>query len=68
MTATPARTRGRPKSIPTAFFVRVLRLKLRGLGYQRIANELGRLGVATSRGSVERLVKGLAPYGDDCAR
>ena len=36
-----------------------------GLGYQAIANELNRLGVSTSRGSVERLVKGLPPY--ECA-
>ena len=33
-----------------------------GLGYQAIARELSRLGIATSRGSVERLVKGLPPY------
>ena len=45
--------------------MRVLRLKLAGLGYQRIANQLRRLGVVTSRGSVERLVKGLPPYDDD---
>ena len=44
--------------------MRVFRLKSSGLGYQGIANELGRLGVATSRGSVERLLKGLPPYQD----
>tara|TARA_B100000315_G_scaffold205016_1_gene198610 strand:+ start:535 stop:678 length:144 start_codon:yes stop_codon:yes gene_type:complete len=44
--------------------VTVLRLKLGGLGYQAIADELNRLGVATSRGSVERLVKRLPPYGE----
>jgi hypothetical protein len=55
---------GRPQSIPEHLFVRVLRLKLAGLGYQAIANELNRLGVATSRGSVERLLKGLPPYQD----
>ena len=56
--------RGRPRSIPSALFVKVLRLKLAGLGYLAISNELNRLGVATSRGSVERLVKGLPPYND----
>jgi hypothetical protein len=44
--------------------VRALRLKLSGLGYQGVADELGRLEVLTSRGSVERLVKGLPPYQD----
>ena len=58
------RPKGRPRSIPDAFFVTVLRLKLGGLGYQAIADELNRLGVATSRGSVERLIKGLPPYGE----
>jgi hypothetical protein len=42
--------------------VTVLRLKLGGLGYQRIAKELELYGVHTSRGSVERFVKGLPPY------
>ena len=56
------RTRGRHKSIPEAYFVKALRLKLTGLGYQRVAEELERYGVYTSRGSVERLVKGLPPY------
>ena len=45
--------------------MRVQTLRSTGLGYQRIAVELGRLGVATSRGSVERLVKGLPPYAMD---
>ena len=62
--ATKPTGRGRRPSIPQAFFVRVFRLKSSGLGYQGIANELGRLGVATSRGSVERLLKGLPPYQD----
>ena len=53
---------GRPRSIPERLFVTVLRLKLAGLGYRAIANELNGLGVSTSRGSVERLVKGLPPY------
>ena len=57
--------RGRRRSIPEELFVRVLRLKLKGLGYQCISEELNRLGVATSRGSVERLVKGLPPYDEE---
>ena len=59
------RGRGRPRAIPEALFVRVLRLKLSGMGYQGIADELNRLGVGTSRGSVERLVKGRPPYQDE---
>ena len=58
------RPKGRPRSIPQRLFVRVFRLKRAGFGYQRIATDLNRLGVATSRGSVERLVKGLSPYDD----
>ena len=57
--------RGRHKSIPDEHFVKALRLKLSGLGYQRVAEELERYGVHTSRGSVERLVKGLPPYHQD---
>ena len=59
------RIRGRPRSIDPAYFVKALRLKLSGLGYQRVAEELERYGVHTSRGSVERLVKGLPPYHQD---
>ena len=54
--------RGRPRSIPERLFVRVHAMHRTGLGYQAIALELSRLGIATSRGSVERLVKGLPPY------
>jgi len=57
-------TKGRPRSIPVRLFVKALRLKLSGLGYQAVAEELERYGVRTSRGSVERLVKGLPPYED----
>ena len=57
-----ARRKGRPKSIPERYFVRVFRWKLAGLGYQRIAHRLNAAGVPTSRGSVERLLKGLPPY------
>ena len=59
------RRRGRHPGIPTAYFVRVFRAKLRGDGYGTIAKQLNALGVATSRGSVERLCKGLAPYTDE---
>ena len=59
------RNRGRLRSIDPSLFVRVLRLKLAGKGYQVIANELNRLGAATSRGSVYRLCKGLPPYDED---
>ena len=54
--------RGRRKSIPESYYVRVLRWKIQGEGYGAISERLSRLGVATSRGSVERLVKGLPPY------
>ena len=60
-----SRPKGRPSSIPERYFVRVFRWKLAGVGYQTIATKLNALGVATTRGSVERLVKGLAPYRDD---
>ena len=41
----------------------VFSLKKAGMGYQRIAKELDALNIATSRGSVFRLIKGLPPYG-----
>ena len=56
------KNQGRPRSIPERLFVRVHAMHRTGLGYQAIAAELSRLGIATSRGSVERLVKGLPPY------
>ena len=58
-------TRGRPRSIPTEHFVTINSLRERGLGYRSIANELIRLGVPTSRGSVERFLKRLPPYDTD---
>ena len=56
--------RGRPRSIPEGYFVRVFRWKLAGDGYQTIATRLNALGVATTRGSVERLVKGRGCYAE----
>lgn len=54
---------GRRRSIPEAAFPDVHRLRATGMGYQRIAIELERLlGVWTSRGSVERLLKGRGAY------
>ena len=55
---------GRPRTIPQSLFVRVFSLKRQGLGYQRIAKELDALNIATSRGSVYRLIKRLKPYDD----
>ena len=40
------------------------RLYNEGKGYRRITRELDALGVATSRGSVYRLIKRLKPYDD----
>ena len=56
--------KGRPKSIPERLFVMVFSLKKAGMGYQRIAKELDALNIATSRGSVYRLIKRLKPYDD----
>ena len=53
---------GRRQSIPADLWPEVARLKQSGLGYQRVAIELGKLGVLTSRGSVERCVKRLGCY------
>ena len=44
--------------------MRALRLRMTGLGYSAIADELNRLGANTSRGSVERLIKAKPPYED----
>jgi len=54
--------RGRPRSIPESHFVAALRLRLAGLGYRAIANELSRQGLATSHGSVARFIKRQKPY------
>ncbi len=53
---------GRPQSIPETHFVTLLRLRLRGMGYRRIASELSRLGAPTTAGSVFRFVHELPPY------
>ena len=54
--------RGRPVSIPRSAFADIRRWRGEGYGYQRISRLLEGVGVFTSRGSVERLVKGLPPY------
>lgn len=53
---------GRKRSIPEWAWDDALRLYSEGHGYRLVATRLADLGVWTSRGSVERLVKGLAPY------
>ena len=53
---------GRRRRIPETAWPEVLQLRRTGLGYQRIANELEKLGVWTTRGSVERLLKGRGTY------
>ena len=55
---------GRRTSIPKSLFVTVSRLSDEGLGSRCITRELDALGVATSRGSVYRLLKGISPYRD----
>ena len=54
--------KGRPRSIPETFFVTLLRLRLKGLGYRRIAAELTRRGAPTTAGSVFRFIHELPPY------
>ena len=61
---------GRKRSIPERVWGDVFRLHSQGHGYGTVAARLADLGVWTSRGSVERLIKGLPPYqgpssGDD---
>ncbi len=53
---------GRPPSIPVSFYARVFQLYSLGFGYRRIAEMLEDVGVYTTRGSVERLVKGRGCY------
>lgn len=56
---------GRPRSIPPELFVKVLRLRLGGMSYNQIAILLDEEDcLSTTRGSVERLVKGRSPYHD----
>lgn len=54
--------RGRPLSIPRWAWPEVFRLHGQGLGYRRVAAALIPMKVFTTKSSVERLVKGLAPY------
>ena len=53
---------GRRQSIPRAAWPEVFRLYSLGHGYRVIANMLQPLGVCTTKSSVERLIKGSAPY------
>lgn len=55
---------GRPRSVPQSLFDTVFSLHSEGKGYQRISNSLNALGHGTSKSSVARLLKGLAPYQD----
>lgn len=54
---------GREQSIPERVGGDVFRLHSQGHGYRTVATGLAELGVSTSRGSVERLIKGRPPYG-----
>ena len=54
--------RGRPRSIPSSAYSVCFRLYSQGFGYRRIAEILEGQGVFTTRGSVERLVKGRGTY------
>ena len=53
---------GRKRSIPERVWGDALRLYSQGHGYGMVASRLADLGVWTSRGSVERLIKGRPPY------
>ncbi len=53
---------GRPRSIPPWAWAEVSRLHSQGLGYRRVAAALLSLQVWTTKCSVERLIKGKAPY------
>ena len=55
-------TQGRKRSISEKVWGDVFRLYSEGHGYRAVATRLAELGVFTTRGSVERLVKGLPPY------
>ncbi len=58
MTTSP----GRPQSIPPWAWPEVFRLREQGMGYRRVAEALLPLKVATTKSSVERLIKGKPPY------
>ena len=53
---------GRPVSIPTSAFVDVRRWHGLGYGCRLIAAMLEEQGIFTTKSSVERLLKGQAPY------
>ena len=53
---------GRPRSIPPEAYGKVFLWYSQGFGYQRIAERLEHVGVFTTRGSVERLIKGRGTY------
>ena len=55
-------TQGRKRSIPERVWGEAFRLYAEGQGYRMVATRLADLGVFTTRGSVERLIKGLPPY------
>ena len=55
-------TQGRKRSIPDRVWPDAFRLYSEGHGYRSVASRLADLGVWTTRGSVERLIKGLPPY------
>ena len=55
-------TQGRKRSIPERVWGDAFLLYSQGLGYRTVATRLADLGVWTTRGSVERLLKGLPPY------
>ena len=53
---------GRKRSIPERVWSDAFRLYSEGHGYRMVAARLTDQGVWTTRGSVERLIKGLPPY------
>ncbi len=57
-------TQGRKRSIPERVWGDAFRLYSQGLGYRMVATRLADLGVWTTRGSVERLIKRRPPYQD----
>ena len=61
-TPAPPPRQGRMPSIPPTVYQRVFDLHAQGLGVFRIAAALEGMGVFTSRGSVDRLLRGLPPY------
>ena len=58
------RARGRPVSLSETLFGTLHSLREQGLGYRAIVDYLMGQGVATSKSSIERCLKGLPPYQD----